>query len=103
MMRFSQYTGLICMHAFIVRRVKQLLCVPSSCINCYIPYLTKYHNYVQLTIVYNRGPEGNQNFNSSMLKSKNQVTLFVNYSYNSFYDFFSSENTYCEIRLCAKM
>ena len=29
---------------------------------------------------------------SSMLKSKNQVTLFVNYSYNSFYDFRSSEN-----------
>ena len=29
---------------------------------------------------------------SSMLKSKNQVTLFVNYSCNSFYDFRSSEN-----------
>ena len=29
---------------------------------------------------------------SSMLKSKNQVTLFVNYSYNNFYDFRSSEN-----------
>jgi len=31
-----------------------------------------------------------------MLKSKNQVTLFVNYSYNSFYDFRFSENTYSE-------
>ena len=31
---------------------------------------------------------------SSVLKSKNQVTLFVNYSYNTFYDFRSSENTY---------
>ena len=31
-----------------------------------------------------------------MLKSKNQVTLFVNYSYNSFYDFRYSENTYSE-------
>ena len=29
-----------------------------------------------------------------MLKSKNQVTLFVNYSCNSFYDFRSSENIY---------
>ena len=29
-----------------------------------------------------------------MLKSKNQVTLFVNYSYNSFYDFRFSENMY---------
>ena len=29
---------------------------------------------------------------SSMLKSKNEVTLFVNYSYNSFYDFHPSEN-----------
>ena len=27
------------------------------------------------------------NLDPSMLKSKNQVTLFVNYSYNSFYDF----------------
>ena len=27
-----------------------------------------------------------------MLKSKNQVTLFVNYSYNSFYDFRSSDS-----------
>ena len=31
---------------------------------------------------------------SSMLKSKNQVTLFVNYSYNSFYDFRFPKNTY---------
>ena len=31
-----------------------------------------------------------------MLKSKNQVTLFVNYSYNSFYDFRFSKNTYSE-------
>ena len=41
----------------------------------------------------------NQRWNkldSSMLKSKNQVTLFVNYSYNSFYDFRFSENTYSE-------
>ena len=27
-----------------------------------------------------------------MLKSKNQVILFVNYGYNGFYDFRSSEN-----------
>ena len=42
-------------------------------------------------------PKENQTWNkldSSMLKSKNQVTLFVNYSYNSFYDFRFSENTY---------
>ena len=32
------------------------------------------------------------NLDSTMLKSKNQVTLFVNYSCNSFYDFLSSEN-----------
>ena len=31
-----------------------------------------------------------------MLKSKNQVTLFVNYSYNSFNDFRFSENMYSE-------
>ena len=31
-----------------------------------------------------------------MLKSKNQVTLFVNYSYNSFSDFHSFENIYSE-------
>ena len=29
-----------------------------------------------------------------MLKSKNQVTSFVDYSYNSLYDFHSSENTF---------
>ena len=29
---------------------------------------------------------------SSVLQSKNQVTLFVNYSYIGFYDFRSSEN-----------
>ena len=29
---------------------------------------------------------------SSMLKSKNQVTLFVHYSYSSFYDLRSSKN-----------
>ena len=28
------------------------------------------------------------------MKSKNQVTLFVNYSYNGFYDFRSSELEY---------
>ena len=32
--------------------------------------------------------------NVSVLKSKNRVTLLVNYSYNSYYDFHSSENTY---------
>ena len=31
-----------------------------------------------------------------MLKSMNQVTLFVNYSYNSFYGFHFSTNTYSE-------
>jgi len=36
-----------------------------------------------------------------MLKSKNQVTLFVNYSYNSFNDFRFSENMYR--RLCPKI
>ena len=41
-----------------------------------------------------RGPDGKSmmdKLDSSML---NQVTLLVNYSYNSFYDFCSSENTY---------
>ena len=39
-------------------------------------------------IVY-RGPKKNHRLNkldSSMLKSKNQVSLFVNYGYNTFYD-----------------
>ena len=38
-----------------------------------------------------KNPRTNK-LDSSMLKSKNQVTLFVNYSYNNFYDFHSSEN-----------
>ena len=39
-----------------------------------------------------------------MLKSKNQVTLFVNYSYNSFYDFRFSKNTYREQKvMCQNM
>ena len=39
-----------------------------------------------------------------MLKSKNQVTLFVNYRYNSFYDFLFSENTYHEQKvMCQNM
>ena len=38
-----------------------------------------------------KNPRTNK-LDSSMLKSKNQATLFVNYSYNSFYDFRSSEN-----------
>ena len=38
-----------------------------------------------------KNPRTNK-LDSSMLKSKNQVTLFVNYSYNSFYDFRPSEN-----------
>ena len=37
-----------------------------------------------------------------MLKPKNQVTLFVNYSYNSFYDFRFSENTYREQKVVPK-
>ena len=38
------------------------------------------------------------------LTSKNQVTLFVNYSYNSFYDFRFSENTYSEQKvMCQNM
>ena len=44
----------------------------------------------------------NQRWNkldSSMLKSKNQVTLFINYSYNSFYDFRFSENTHREQKI----
>ena len=52
-------------------------------------------------------PRENQRWNkldSSMLKSKNQVTLFVNYSYNSFYDFRFSENTYSEQKvMCQNM
>jgi len=47
---------------------------------------------------YGRGPGGKSKIeyklDLSMLKFKNQVTLFVNYSYNSFYDFRFSENTY---------
>ena len=41
-----------------------------------------------------RGPnkKSKNELDSSMLKSKNQVTLFVNYSYNSFHDFRSSES-----------
>ena len=40
-----------------------------------------------------------------MLKSKNQeVTLFVNYSYNSFHGFSFSENTYSEWKvMCQNM
>ena len=38
-----------------------------------------------------------------MLKSKNQVSLFVNYSYNSLYDYRSSENTYIANRLFAEI
>ena len=39
-----------------------------------------------------------------MLKSKNQVTLFVNYNCNSFYDFRFSENTYREKKvMCQNM
>ena len=34
-----------------------------------------------------RENQGWNKLDSSMLKSKNQVTLFVNYSYNSFYEF----------------
>ena len=37
-----------------------------------------------------------------MLKSKNQVTLFVNYSYNTFCDFCFSENTYREQKVMCK-
>ena len=39
---------------------------------------------------FNRGPK--EKLDSSMLKSKNQVTLYVNYSYNSFYDLHSSKH-----------
>ena len=38
----------------------------------------------------------NEQTDSSMLKSKNQVTLFVNYSYNGFCEFHSSENIWSE-------
>ena len=39
-----------------------------------------------------------------MLKSKNQVTLFVNYSCNSFCDFCFSENTFREQKImCQKL
>ena len=41
---------------------------------------------------------------SAQLKSKNQVTLFVNYSYNIFYDFRSSKNTSSEQKVtCENM
>ena len=54
------------------------------------------------------GPRENQRWNkldSSMVKSKNQVTLFVNYSYKVFYmAFVFSENTYSEQKLmCQNM
>ena len=39
-----------------------------------------------------RENQGWNKLDSSMLKSKNQVTLFVNYSYNSFYEFHFSVN-----------
>ena len=42
-------------------------------------------------------PRKNQRWNkldSSIVESKDQVTLFVNYSYNIFYDFHFSETTY---------
>ena len=39
-----------------------------------------------------------------MVKSKSQMTLFVNYSYNSFYEFRSSENTYRDQKMmCQNM
>ena len=39
-----------------------------------------------------------------MLKSKNQVTLFVNCCYNSFLDYRFSENAYCELNvMCQNM
>jgi len=39
-----------------------------------------------------------------MLKSNNQATLFVNYSYNSFFDFRSSKNTHSEQKvMCQNM
>ena len=51
-------------------------------------------------IYYIRGPkEKSKRLNkleSNILKPKNQVTLFVNYSYNSFHDLCSSENIYSE-------
>ena len=37
-----------------------------------------------------------------MLKSKNQVTLFVNYSYNGFNDFCFSENTYSKQKVMSQ-
>ena len=37
-----------------------------------------------------------------MLKSKNQVTLFVNYSYNSFNDFRFFENMYSEQKVMSQ-
>ena len=54
-----------------------------------------------------RGPRKNQGrhkLDSSILKFKNQVTLFVNYSCNSFYDFHFSENIYREQKvMCQNM
>ena len=40
----------------------------------------------------------------NMLKSKNQETLFVNYSYSNIYDISSSENVYSEPKvMCQNM
>ena len=49
-----------------------------------------------------KNPRTNE-LDSSMLKSKNQVTLFVSYSYNSFYDFRSSKINKANGGLCAKI
>ena len=47
-----------------------------------------------------RKNEKSNKFDSRMLKFKSQVTLFVNHSYNSFYDLRSSEKWYSEQVMC---
>ena len=50
-----------------------------------------------------RGPGGKSKIDSSVLKSKNQATLFVNYIYYSFYDYHFSENTYSEHKVMCQI
>ena len=65
-----------------------------------IRYVSRYVSYVMWNGILRRSII----CDSSMLKSKNQVTLFINYSYNSFYDFRYSENTYSEQKvMCQNM
>ena len=50
-----------------------------------------------------RGTGGKSKIDSSVLKSKNQVTFFVNYSYYSFYTIIFPKIRIANTRLCAKI